>query len=232
MSKFIPITIAALVVMPAPVHSEWSANANFTNNYIWRGLTQSTNEPAVQGGIDYSDESGFYAGTWVSNVQYESDDVYSYEHDLYFGLSGGEDFTWDVGYLYYNYDSGAQFDFGEIYGSVGYAGFSASVNALANSQPDGFDFGSTYYLASNYAVELSSGVELGLHVGYHDGNFQKSFNGTSTSYWDYSVRASKSGFTFALTDTNLEDDGSFAVTSARNNDNIKFLISYGVDFNL
>lgn len=232
MSKSIPVTIATLVILSTPIQAEWSANSNLTNNYIWRGLTQTTNEPAIQGGIDYSDDSGFYAGTWVSNVQYESDDVYSYEHDIYFGLSGGEDLTWDVGYLYYNYDSDAQFDFGEIYGSVDYSGFSASANVLANTQPDGFGFGRTYYLSSGYAVELSSGVELSVKVGYHNGDFQKSFNGTSASYVDYSISASKGGFTFAVTDTNLNDDGSFAVTSARDNDNIKFLISYGVDFNL
>ena len=233
----VSILSMAAFVMSAPSHAEWSANANLTNNYIWRGLTQSTNEPAVQGGVDYADESGFYAGTWVSNVQYESDDVYSYEHDLYFGFSGGEDLTWDVGYLYYNYDSGAQFDFGEIYGSVGYAGFSATANVLANAQPEegpgeDFGFGSTYYLSGDYAIELASGVELGLHIGYHDGDFQKSFNGTSDSYFDYAVSASKSGFTFAITGTDLEDDGSFAVTPARDNDNVKFVISYAIDFEL
>ena len=38
---------------------EWSANANMTSNYIWRGLTQTENEAAVQGGIDYASDSGF-----------------------------------------------------------------------------------------------------------------------------------------------------------------------------
>ena len=33
---------------------EWSANASMTSNYIWRGLTQTENEAAVQGGIDYA----------------------------------------------------------------------------------------------------------------------------------------------------------------------------------
>ncbi|MEM6544911.1 MAG: TorF family putative porin, partial [Pseudomonadota bacterium] len=60
-----------------------TANASVTNNYIWRGLTQTENESAVQGGIDYAADSGFYVGTWVSNVNYGAGDVYSYEHDIY-----------------------------------------------------------------------------------------------------------------------------------------------------
>ena len=128
---------SAALLTSAPSFAELSANVSVTNNYIWRGLTQTTNEPAVQGGIDYADESGFYAGTWVSNVQYASDDVYSYEHDLYFGFSGESgDFTYDVGYLYYNYDEEAEFDFGEIYGTVGYGGFSATLYLLANTEAD------------------------------------------------------------------------------------------------
>ena len=62
---------------------EWSANASMTSNYIWRGLTQTENEAAVQGGIDYAGDSGFYVGTWASNVNYGAGDVYSYEHDIY-----------------------------------------------------------------------------------------------------------------------------------------------------
>ena len=78
----------AMSVMALPTHAgEWSANAAMTNNYIWRGLTQTENEAAIQGGIDYAHESGFYAGTWVSNVNYGPSDVYSYEHDLYAGFA-------------------------------------------------------------------------------------------------------------------------------------------------
>ena len=56
--------------------------------------------------MDYPFDNGFYVGTWVSDVEYASDDTYSYEHDPYFGCSGGIDrLTYYVGWLYYNYDS-------------------------------------------------------------------------------------------------------------------------------
>lgn len=74
----------------AAVAGELAANASVTNNYLWRGLTQTENGAAVQGGIDYTTDNGFYAGTWVSNVNYAPSDPFSYEHDLYLGFRGGE----------------------------------------------------------------------------------------------------------------------------------------------
>ena len=71
------LLVGGLSAAPA-MAGEWSANASVTNNYIWRGLTQSMNNSAVQGGIDFVSDSGFYAGTWVSNVKYEASDAYSY----------------------------------------------------------------------------------------------------------------------------------------------------------
>ena len=132
---------------------EWSANASMTSNYIWRGLTQTENEAAVQGGIDYASDSGFYIGTWASNVNYGAGDVYSYEHDVYAGFAFDTGaVSWDVGYLYYNYDKEANFDFGEVYVGAGIGGFSAKFNVLANTEADeaegqDFGFGEAYYLS-------------------------------------------------------------------------------------
>src|SRR5690606_35011879 len=100
----VAVSMAAMVAS-APSMADVTANVSITNNYIWRGLTQTMNDPAIQGGIDYSHESGFYAGTWVSNAGYVAEDAFNYEHDLYFGFAGETDaFSYDVGYLYYNYD--------------------------------------------------------------------------------------------------------------------------------
>jgi hypothetical protein len=56
----------------------FSANIGAVSNYIWRGVTQTGDQPAVQGGLDVAHESGFYAGTWLSNVDFDegsSEDV-------------------------------------------------------------------------------------------------------------------------------------------------------------
>ncbi len=233
------LTAAAVVaagLMATPTYADsLSANASVTNNYIWRGLTQTTNEPAVQGGIDYGHDSGFYAGTWVSNVQYASDDVYSYEHDMYagFAFDVGE-VSFDVGYLYYNYDEEAEFDFGEVYVTVGFGGLSGSAYVLTNTEADevgdqDFGAGEAFYLSLDYAFEIGNGIEIGLHGGYHDGDFQEAFNGTDGDYYDYNISLSKGGFGFMISDT---DTGGPASEGGLDNDEMKFVISYSVDVDL
>ena len=127
----------ALMLTSGAAVAEITGNIGVTNNYIWRGLTQTTNDAAVSGGLVWAHDSGFYAGTWVSNVQYAADDTYSYENDVYFGF-GGElgTFSYDVGWIYYNYNNINKFDFHEVYGSVGWRDLSLSVNILSGTEAE------------------------------------------------------------------------------------------------
>ena len=86
-----------------------TANVGLYSQYVFRGLAQSNEKPAIQGGADYSHASGFYAGTWLSNVSWFSDtnagNSNSLEWDLYGGFRKSWDngFSGDVGYLRYEY---------------------------------------------------------------------------------------------------------------------------------
>ncbi|MEH6557696.1 MAG: TorF family putative porin [Oceanicoccus sp.] len=234
-SRIISLAAAGLLLSASAVQAdEWTANFAASNNYIWRGLTQTVNEAAVSGGIDYTDDSGFYAGTWVSNVSYAADDIYSYEHDMYFGFSGeAGSVSYDIGYLYYNYDDEAEFDFGEVYGSIGYGGFTLGLNVLANTEADeapgqDFGFGEATYVYADYTTEVSEGLELGFHVGHHQGDFSEAFNGVPGDYTDYNVSLSKDGFSFMITSTDLDDAGADNL----DNDDMKFVVGYAMDFAL
>lgn len=236
LKSFAALTALAGCALAAPSFAgDLTANASVTSNYIWRGLTQTENESAVQGGIDYAADSGFYVGTWVSNVNYGAGDVYSYEHDVYGGYAfdaGGV--SWDIGLLYYNYDKEAEFDFLEGYVSMGLGGFSLGAWVLLDTEADegpGQDFGagSTYYVSADYGFEVGDGIEIGLHVGYHDGDFAEAFNGTDDGYFDYNVSLSKGGFGFMISDTNA---GGPAAEGGYDNDQVKFVVSYSVDVDL
>lgn len=50
-----------------------SGNVAVVSQYIFRGLSQSNGKPAIQGGFDYTHSSGFYAGTWLSNISWFTD---------------------------------------------------------------------------------------------------------------------------------------------------------------
>jgi uncharacterized protein (TIGR02001 family) len=105
---------------PTPEHTI-TGNVGLFSQYIFRGLTQTNRNPAVQGGFDYAHSSGFYAGTWASNISWLREnastraggvtvangtygDGGSLEWDFYGGYKGTvKDFSYDVGTLYYWY---------------------------------------------------------------------------------------------------------------------------------
>jgi uncharacterized protein (TIGR02001 family) len=233
------ITVAVLALASGPSMAaddvdnagDLTANAAFTNNYLWRGLTQTLNDAAISGGIDYAADGGFYIGTWVSNVKFGDSDPFSYENDLYFGYSGGDNVTYDIGYIYYNYDSAADVDFGEIYGTIGVGGFGASLYVLTNTQikeGPGQDLGagSAMYLSVDYSIDLTDDVSVGLHAGHYSGeDFNAVFNGTD-EYTDYNVSLSKGGFTFLVSDTDLPTG---IAGDPYDNGSPKFVVSYAMD---
>lgn len=90
-------------------------NIGAATDYVFRGVSNTDENPQVFGGVDVS--SGlFYAGVWVSNVDY--DDGTDAEFDLYAGISpslGAVSF--DFGALYYGYvdaPSGADYNYLEL----------------------------------------------------------------------------------------------------------------------
>ena len=57
---------------PASPH-HFTSNVGVYSQYVFRGLTQTKEKPALQGGFDYSNDNGFYVGTWLSNISWFSD---------------------------------------------------------------------------------------------------------------------------------------------------------------
>ena len=50
--------------------TDWAltANVNLASSYRFRGIDQTFNQPAIQGGFDLTMPYGFYVGNWNSNV--------------------------------------------------------------------------------------------------------------------------------------------------------------------
>ncbi|ATG59454.1 hypothetical protein ATS72_012550 [Pseudoalteromonas sp. 13-15] len=213
--------MAATSLTSTAVNAEVSANVAATSNYLWRGQEQTGGDAAISGGIDYADESGFYAGTWVSNASWA--DEMTYELDFYAGFGGdiSEGVSYDVGYIYYAYPdaaSSADADFSEIYGSISVEGFTfgASVLATSAASGDGTDFGDSLYLTADYGFAVgSNGTEMALHIGHYSGDFIG-----DEDIIDYGVSVSKDGFTFGVSDTDMDES------------DVKVYVAYAVDFSL
>ena len=108
---------AAKPAEPKPPYT-LTGNFGFFSQYIFRGLSQTGHKPAVQGGFDWAHESGFYLGTWASNISWLKENFSapaavagtygeggSLEWDFYGGYKWSlpKDVTIDLGTLYYWY---------------------------------------------------------------------------------------------------------------------------------
>jgi uncharacterized protein (TIGR02001 family) len=83
--------------------SSLSVNAALSTDYVFRYISQTFEDPAVSGGVDWDSGSGFYMGVWGSNVDF-GDDA-RLEMDFYGGYSfetSGE-LTVNVGLIDYEY---------------------------------------------------------------------------------------------------------------------------------
>ena len=108
--------IAVVTVLSAGLLTAGSASAEVSgsvavvSDYLFRGVTQTSEKPALQGGITWTHDSGFYAGGWGSSISWLSDadpDVSSQvELDMFAGYTGKfgqSEFGYDVGLNYYGY---------------------------------------------------------------------------------------------------------------------------------
>ncbi|RNF83612.1 TorF family putative porin [Montanilutibacter psychrotolerans] len=113
-STIATLAVLALVMAMTDAQAGIAGSVAVTSDYVFRGVSQTNREPALQGGIEFAPASGsgFYAGAWGSNVSWLSDlsavgapVSNSVELDAYAGYRGklGQRVSYDVGALYYAY---------------------------------------------------------------------------------------------------------------------------------
>ena len=83
--KIITAATACLLALSTTAAADVSSTVNLASDYTFNGVSQTGNDPALQGSLDYAAESGFYAGTWASNVDFGSGEDTNIEWDAYVG---------------------------------------------------------------------------------------------------------------------------------------------------
>jgi uncharacterized protein (TIGR02001 family) len=198
--------------------AEISGNISLVSDYAFRGVSQTDEQFALQGGFDYAHDSGFYVGTWASNVNsifFNDAQDPQLEIDFYAGYSGEmpNGIGYDLGILHYDYPGADPADTNELYISGSMAGFSVSLNYSDELSFVGSKE-SAYYVAAGYEMTLPQEIGLSLHVGLSDGDaFDPSKpTGLPDSIVDWSIGVSKSvvgvdlGLTYVDSDA---DDATF-----------------------
>jgi len=203
----------------APEVSPVTANVTVTNDYRYRGISQTNYQPAIQGGFDYAHESGLYIGNWNSTINWVANTTNNgvrapVEMDFYGGFKKeliAEGFASDFGVLQYYYNQSGSYPAGsmlnpnttELYAAQNFTlgpvtGFVKVNYALTNIFGIPNSGGSFYPdLTANYDTGIW-GISLNGHVGYQyvAGQPQSTISATNgslnnLSYTDWKLGATK-----------------------------------------
>jgi uncharacterized protein (TIGR02001 family) len=192
--SLLSLAVASVVATPLMANAEGfgtvSANVALTTDYYFRGISQTDNDGAIQGGFDWSHDSGVYAGVWASNVDFGDTHI---EVDTYLGFAneiGDTGIGYDVNVLRYNYND-ADFETNEYTVGLNYSYFSASYS-YSNDWYDSDE--SSNYFKLGFDYDLPGDFALSASVGKSFGDaFDKDEVGTATDfdYVDYKIGISK-----------------------------------------
>lgn len=166
------LATAGIAALATPALAEGlSANGAVVSSYVWRGLDQSSDNPAVQGGLDYDFGNGFAIGTWESSISWAGDSPM--EADLYGSYTGAltDNFGWTVGgiyYLYPNHDSAApsSINFWEVYGGLNLNLDPVALSTKVYYSDDNLG-AKTWYYTAGLSLPLTDWLSASANIGHY-----------------------------------------------------------------
>lgn len=171
--------------------AQWHANVGLVSDYVWRGASQTQEDPALQAGVDYRSASGWSLGIWGSNVEF--DDTTDIEVDGYLAYETETDFgpVVEMGYIRYHYQEFDDAD--EVFLGV-------STDSLSLKVSHGFKI-DWNYVEANLELPLPREFAFLAHAGLFTFDV-----GEDVADWKFAVARSIWGIDVELgfTDTNME----------------------------
>jgi uncharacterized protein (TIGR02001 family) len=154
-------------------------NAAIVSDYRFRGLSYTNRKPAVQGGVDVSLSSGWFAGTWLSNLAdyggaHTEVDLYA----GYAGTAGGWSYTATL--LGYAYPNGRDTDYFELQSTVSRTIGPATATVTVAYYPKQWNTDSNLYtsLGADVAI-LGTPLTASASIGRENGSYDEK--------WDWSA---------------------------------------------
>jgi len=122
----IAVATSCLLTLSAGAKADISSTVKLASDYTFNGVSQTSNDPALQASLDYSADSGFYTGTWASNVDFGGGDDTNIEWDIYVGqyFQLNDKVGLDAGIAYYTYHGDSvsdSYNYPEAYAKFGYS---------------------------------------------------------------------------------------------------------------
>lgn len=154
----------------------FAASATLASDYVWRGVSQSQEDFALQGDLTFEHESGIYGGVWGSSVDFTPEDIdFLDEDDAKLEVDAYIGYAWDfndslagdvqiVRYMYPGTNDGYDYDYAELIGSLTFSEMITATVGYSNdvfaTEEDGIYFG----LSGSYGLpwwDLSLDGEVG-----------------------------------------------------------------------
>ncbi len=197
--------LAPALVQAADSPHSFTGKVGLYSEYEYRGISQTSEKPALQLNLDYAHASGFYIGTFVSNIKWLKDTAeaggFSTDAKIEWDIYGGykreiaKDVTIDVGYLRYEYPSSGSFNpkpnTDEVYAGLGWGPVSVKYSYSINEtfgvpNSEGSDF-----VEANLALPIVDKVTLTGHIGHqrYKGSQIHGFHNGDLSYTVWKVGA-------------------------------------------
>lgn len=217
MKKTSSLTLATVVALALAntALADITGNLTLVSDYAFRGISQTWERPAIQGGFDYTHASGFYLGTWASNVSGNTYPNANMEWDFYGGYNGkiNDDLSYNVGLLQYYYPGGKtspvspndKFNTLEAYAGITWKWLNLKYShtltdyfGISNSgfQPCNFSTGvcdapngnskGSGYLEANVTYEIMDKLNVIAHIGH-----QKVRHYKNLDYTDWKIGITK-----------------------------------------
>jgi uncharacterized protein (TIGR02001 family) len=244
------LVASALLAATGAAQAELSANIAAVSNYYFRGITQTDDKAAVWGGVDWAHDSGFYLGTWMSNVDFGGKE--DMEVDFYGGFGGDigdSGFGYDLSLLYYWYpgaggdQQGGELDYAEATASLSWAWLTGTISYTFWAEQDGnnntpFQEDDIYYGLSVDPGWEYEGFAPSAFIGYYD--FDKDGKSDNSSFecsdpsdceysythWGISITKDAGDFgSFGLTYEQIDDQ-----YDTSSDDNPNFWLGWSKEF--
>lgn len=190
--------------------SPWSGSLTVTNDYLFRGISQTDHRPAAQLGLEYDGAAGWYLGGWTSNVSWLSDTSTStqpvsnsLEFDAYGGWRGqfDSDWHWDAGLYAYTYPGSYPHGYTspqtlEGYAWLGWKHFTLKYFRSFTNLFGVADSRGSEYAELSWHQPLTANWSLAAHVGH-----QRVAGNAAASYSDWKLGVARNfahGWSLAL----------------------------------
>ncbi len=171
MSLATPIAVFAQEESSNPLPGTVTGNVALVNDYVFRGISQTGNEAAIQGGLDWDTGAGFHFGVWGSSLNFADGNDATTEIDLYGGYGGKiENFSYDVGFTFYWYPgapSARNYNLWEVYGKAGYDFGVAALSTGVAYTPDNFGAtGDATYFNAVLSIPVVDSLSVSIGAGH------------------------------------------------------------------